>query len=167
MTQLNHRTSYRDLIDKMPLRPIKNKKDYAQATAMLDTLAIRRESSLSTDERDYLETLTLLVEDYDRKNEPLDLSGLTPIDVLHHLMEENDLNTSDLGRILGSKGVASEILNGKRSLSKRHMTTLAERFNVDISVFFSTPVKVSKIRRHTGSSFRNVSHNKATSPSAR
>ncbi|HEX5244097.1 MAG TPA: hypothetical protein VFW23_12605 [Tepidisphaeraceae bacterium] len=134
---------------------------------MLDTLAIRSEGSLSADERDYMETLTLLVEDYDRKNEPLDLSGLTPIDVLHHLMEENDLSTSDLGRILGSKGVASEILNGKRSLSKTHMMVLAERFNVDVSAFFSAPPKASKIRRRAGSSFRKASLNKTTSLTAR
>jgi len=167
MTQLNHRSTYSDLAEKMPLRPIRSKKDYARATAMLDTLAIRSEGLLSNDERDYMETLTLLVEDYDRKNEPLDLNRPTPIDVLHHLMEENDLNTSDLGRILGSKGVASEILNGKRSLSKTHMMVLAERFNVDVSVFFSVPGKTRRTRRRGGSSFRNATRDKALPPTAR
>ena len=33
-------------------------------------------------------------------------------------------------------GVASEILNGKRSLSKTHMARLAAKFPVDVSVFF-------------------------------
>ena len=138
---MKERRTYSALVEKMPLRPIRSKKDYARATAMLDTLVIRSEGSLSVDERDYMETLTLLVEDYDRKNEPLDFSGLTPIDVLHHLMEENDLRTSDLGRILSSKGAASEILNSKRSLSKAQMIVLAERFNLDVKVFSSVPGK--------------------------
>jgi antitoxin component HigA of HigAB toxin-antitoxin module len=43
--------------------------------------------------------------------------------------------TSELGKLIGSKGVASEILSGKRDLSKSHMTTLAKRFGVEPAVF--------------------------------
>lgn len=38
--------------------------------------------------------------------------------------------------LLGSKGKASEILRGKRSLSKTHIAKLAGRFGVDVSLFF-------------------------------
>jgi HTH-type transcriptional regulator/antitoxin HigA len=51
-------------------------------------------------------------------------------------MDENDMTVSDLGQLLGSKGNASEILSGKRSLSKAHMATLARRFAVNVSLFF-------------------------------
>ena len=52
-------------------------------------------------------------------------------------MEVHGMTSGDLGKLIGSKGVASEVLNAKRSLSKSHMGILAEHFAVDVSVFFS------------------------------
>ena len=129
-------TRYMELVRDFPLRPLKSKGDYGRATQVMDALASRAEESLSRDERDYLETLALLVEEYDRGRAAAAAAGADPLDVLRHLMEEHEMNTTDLGRLLGSKGVASEVLNGKRSLSKAHMAALAEKFHVDVSVFF-------------------------------
>jgi len=54
-------------------------------------------------------------------------------------MEENDVSVSDLGELVGSKSVASEVLHGRRSLSKANMLKLAERFKLDVSAFFALP----------------------------
>lgn len=127
--------NYAALISEFPLRPLRTKSDFRRAAAMLDRLATAAEGSLSRGEQDYFETLMLLVEDYDRRHQPAQ-SEPDPITVLKHLMEENDMTVSDLGQLLGSKGNASEILSGKRSLSKAHMATLARRFAVNVSLFF-------------------------------
>jgi HTH-type transcriptional regulator/antitoxin HigA len=125
---------YLELVRQFPLRPLRTKADYTRATEVMDVLAVREEGALSRDERDYLDTLALLIEEYDsRRSSPLPAE---PVEVLRHLMEAHDMNTSDLGRVIGSRGVASEILNGKRSLSKAHMARLAEKFHVDVGVFF-------------------------------
>jgi antitoxin component HigA of HigAB toxin-antitoxin module len=50
-------------------------------------------------------------------------------------MEENEMNTSDLGYILGSRGLASEVLSGKRGLSKALIRRLSERFHLDPRLF--------------------------------
>jgi len=50
-------------------------------------------------------------------------------------MEEHSLNQSDLAEI-GSQGVISEILRGKRELNTRQIRALAKRFAVSPSVFF-------------------------------
>lgn len=126
---------YLELVRDFPLRPLKNKGDYGRATEVLDGFVTRREGSLSKDERDYVEPLSLLVEAYDNRHTARSPDA-DPLEVLKHLMEEHEMNTTDLGVLMGSKGVASEVLNGKRSLSKAHMTTLAEKFHVDVSVFF-------------------------------
>ena len=126
---------YLELVREFPLRPLRSKGEYARATAILDGLASRAEGTASRDERDYLETLALLVEEFDARH-AAQLPKAEPLDVLKHLMEEHGMNAADLGRLLGSKGIASEVLNGKRSLSKAHMAALAERFHVDVSVFF-------------------------------
>jgi HTH-type transcriptional regulator/antitoxin HigA len=102
---------------------------------MADHLAIQVEGSLEKGEQDYLDTLSLLIEEYDRAHRPAGQKKLNGIDILRHLMEANEMSVSSLGKLLGSKGVASEILSGKRSLSKNHMLKLAARFNLDAGAF--------------------------------
>jgi HTH-type transcriptional regulator/antitoxin HigA len=50
-------------------------------------------------------------------------------------MELHELNQSDLANEIGSQGVVSEILNGKRELNVRQIKALARRFHVDPSTF--------------------------------
>ena len=121
---------YLELVREFALRPLHGRRDYRRATQILDRLAAQEEGSLSKAEQDYLDTLCLLVEEYDQRD-PVDTSQVTPLDVLKHLMEENGMNTTALGNLLGSKSSASAILHGKRSLSKTHIAKLAERFRVD------------------------------------
>jgi HTH-type transcriptional regulator/antitoxin HigA len=53
---------------------------------------------------------------------------------LHYLMAEHGLAQSDLPEV-GSQGVVSEILRGKRKLNLRQVQALAARFNVSPAVF--------------------------------
>jgi HTH-type transcriptional regulator/antitoxin HigA len=138
MTLAIDKSRYQELIDKFPLRPLRSKAAYKRAMAAADRLAVRDEPSLNADERDYLETLSLLIESYEEQHEAVDLSGLRPLDVLKHLMEQHEMTISALGKVIGSKGVASEILSGKRELSKTHMMTLARHFAVEPAVFLKS-----------------------------
>ena len=70
---------------------------------------------------------------------PIDLSALKPVDVLKHLMDAHDMSTTALGKLIGSKGVASEILSGKRGFSKSQMVTLAKHFGVEPALFLQLP----------------------------
>lgn len=127
------RDDYLALVRQFPLRPIHSEREYDAAAEFLDTLVLR--TDLSAGEKQYVEALSIFIEDYDRRHNIFDTSSLTPLDMLVHLMEANDMNTSDLGRLLGSKGVASEVLHGKRQLSKSHIVKLAKRFAVSPGLF--------------------------------
>jgi HTH-type transcriptional regulator/antitoxin HigA len=59
----------------------------------------------------------------------------TAQEVLLHLMSANNMKQADLVGKIGSKGVVSEIVNGKRSISKAQGKILGEIFNVSPSVF--------------------------------
>ena len=50
-------------------------------------------------------------------------------------MRENDLKQSDLLHVFGSSGIASEVVNGKRSISKAQAKKLAEFFKVSVEMF--------------------------------
>jgi HTH-type transcriptional regulator/antitoxin HigA len=50
-------------------------------------------------------------------------------------MEANGVTQSEIAEILGSKGLASEMLAGKREISKSQALKLGERFHVPAAVF--------------------------------
>ena len=127
---------YLELIRMFPIRPITSAREHAAAQAILDRLAGR--GDLTKGQLDYLAALVRFVEDYERDRFRLTAKGLTPVELLRYLMEQNDMSTSDLGHVLGSRGLASEVLNGKRGLSKALIRRLSERFRVDPALFLET-----------------------------
>jgi HTH-type transcriptional regulator/antitoxin HigA len=125
---------YEGLIRMFPLRPIQDQVDVENATEILDAMA---GYPLTQDQADYLEVLSILVAEYEEKHDPVDLSHLTPLEILAHLLEANDLSASDLGRLLGHRALGSKILRGERALSKAHIATLADRFKVSSALFLA------------------------------
>jgi HTH-type transcriptional regulator/antitoxin HigA len=129
---------YLALVRKFPLRPIRSEQEYDQAIAIFKSLIVRADAGLTPGERDYTDALDRFIGDYQTRHYPLDVEDelKTPIDRLKYLMEQNNMNTTDLGRLLGSgQGQASLILNGKRELSKANIRVLAERFKVNAGLF--------------------------------
>lgn len=81
-----------------------------------------------------LEIVGIAVSSYEQNHCPIPAS--TPQDVLAYLMEEHQLKQSELPEV-GSQGVVSEILNGKRQLNARQIQALSQRFSVSADVFLS------------------------------
>lgn len=125
---------YLNLVREFPLRPIRSKRELERAMKIAGHLATYDEGTLPRGEQDYLDTLTVLIEDYQRRH-PAGLPEVTPLAMLKHLMEQHDMNITELGRIIGSQSNASLILSGKRAISKRVMRLLSEHFGVAQSVF--------------------------------
>ena len=86
-----------------------------------------------------IELLTVLVERYEAERFPLPEAH--PVEVLRFLMERHNLSQRDLAPEIGSEPLVSLILTGKRNLTVRHITTLAQRFGVPASVFLGVSRK--------------------------
>ncbi len=127
--------AYLALIESFPLRPLRSEQDYDAAVAVLNTLAVRPEGSLGHGEQDYLDTLTMLVEAYDREHHRIDTEPGDPLSMLKYLMQESGMTQTELGRLLGNRALASLILNGHRQLSKSHIRKLADHFRVSPALF--------------------------------
>jgi HTH-type transcriptional regulator / antitoxin HigA len=125
---------YLELVRQFPLRPIRTKREYVAATKAMEKLAIRGEDDLNDDERDYLDVLTDLIEAYDNDRYPEAEDG-TPLNRLKALLDESSMNTADLGRLLGNSGLASQIMLGRRQLSKTHIRVLSRHFKLDADYF--------------------------------
>lgn len=123
-----------ELVRQWPPRPIRTKRDFEAASKIVEKLAIRGEDDLNADELDYLDLLTDLLEAYDNEHCPEPDPG-TPLERLKFLLEESGTSTADLGRLLGSSGLASDIVNGKRQLSKTHIRILSKHFHLDAGYF--------------------------------
>ena len=52
-------------------------------------------------------------------------------------MDAQDLKPADVLDIFGTKSIVSEVLSGKRELSKTHIRALSKRFRVSPEIFFS------------------------------
>ena len=77
-----------------------------------------------------------LVRVYEAEHHAIDVSGLSGIDSLKHLLEQNSMNASDLARLLGvHPSMGSKILKGDRSLTVDHLRKLSERFKVSPGLF--------------------------------
>lgn len=90
--------------------------------------------SVTPAEKKLIELLVLLIEDFEAKHAPvLDAS---PVAIIRHLMEANDLRQKDLMEVFGTESIASEILHGKRELTREHIERLSAKFGVSPAVFF-------------------------------
>jgi HTH-type transcriptional regulator/antitoxin HigA len=123
---------YAKLLVKSLPRPIRTEDEHARLTEVL--LGLDEREDLSPEEEALAEVLTLLIEDYEGKFHPL--PNISPNESLKALMEERGLKHKDIWPILGNKGAASEILSGKRSISKAQAKRLADFFRVPIDIFF-------------------------------
>ena len=109
-----------------------NKKDYNRLVNLLDNLIDEVGNNENHPLASLMETIGSLIETFESQyiNE---MEG-NLIDALNVLMEEHGLKQSDLSEI-GSQGVVSEILSGKRQLNVRQIKTLSKRFKVSPAVF--------------------------------
>jgi len=127
-----HADTYMDLIQRFPLKPIKNDAAHERAVAMVGELLGR---TLDDGAGDYLDTLLLLVNTYeDQHHTPMGLD-LTPRQALQAIMEANNLSQADIGRLIGSESAVSMFLSGQRELSKAQIKALVGKFRVDASLF--------------------------------
>ena len=92
-----------------------------------------RHDGLTPEEREYSELLTVLIEAFEDANYALE--GSTPDSWLRSLMEEHGLRQRDLLGVFGSRGIASEVVSGKRAISKTQAKKLAELFHVPADLF--------------------------------
>ncbi|MEO6861558.1 MAG: hypothetical protein ABI180_08480 [Microcoleus sp.] len=54
---------------------------------------------------------------------------------MQHIMEASGTRQADLVGIIGSSGVVSEVVNGKRAISKAQAKALGDYFKVSPSLF--------------------------------
>ena len=111
-----------------------NDEEYKEMTDILFKLARKVDDNKDHPLFPAMELLTLSIEHYD--NEHFQIAEAAGVSILKYFMEEFDLKQKDLQNELGTQGVVSEILHGKRKLNRNQIERLSERFFVSPAVFF-------------------------------
>jgi HTH-type transcriptional regulator / antitoxin HigA len=113
----------------MQIHPIHTEQDYEKALTRIEEIFDAKPGSTEGDE---LEILGILVDEYEKKNFPVEAPK--PVEAIKFRMDQLGMEQKDLARILGSKSRASEILSGKRSLSLRHIKILYRKLGIPAEV---------------------------------
>ncbi|MBI2963728.1 MAG: transcriptional regulator [Deltaproteobacteria bacterium] len=119
--------------DYAPLLAIRNVREYDAAVAQLNDLIDEVGDNPKDPRYRFVDTPGVLIEAYDEEHHEIpDLSGA---EMLKFLMEQHGLPQGELPGI-GSQGVVSEVLRGKRELNVRQIRALSERFHLSPEAFF-------------------------------
>lgn len=123
---------YRKLLDETLPVVIRTEAEYHRLLATAGALMEKSEDEISEEEGRLLELLSILIEEYENRAHPLPKAE--PHKILAYLLEEKNMKPSDLWTAL-PKSRVSEILNGKRNISKAQARQLAELLRVPVDLF--------------------------------
>ena len=112
---------------KKPIRPLRSEADYDAALVEIERY-FEKEPKRGTPAADHFDLLALVIEDYERKNWPIDPPD--PVAAIRYRMETGGLTQTDLGRLLGSRQRASDILSHKRRLTMQMAWKLHREWDI-------------------------------------
>jgi|SRR5215467_15854755 len=130
------KAKYRKLVSRVSPMVINSEAENERILAEIAQLMRRPEGSLSPEESALFDLMVKLVEDFEAKAYPIDTSDRTPLDALKFLMEQNELTPAELARQVGvSRGNLTDVLKGRREISKELARELAKRFKLSVAAF--------------------------------
>ena len=111
-----------------------NTDDYEKLSSFLDRLLDIVGENESHELMGLVDVISHMIVMYDEEHFEA-LENGSGIDALKFLMQQHKLNQGDLKNEVGSQGVVSEILNGRRQLNITQIRKLSERFKVSPITF--------------------------------
>ena len=124
---------YARLANRVVLKAIETEEEYDHMVAAVEHLMDKGEGRLSREESALLETMAILIQAYDDRHNPV--PPVAGKQMLAYLMETSGRTARDLLPVFGTRGRVSEVLSGKRSISKEQAKKLASVFKVSADLF--------------------------------
>ncbi len=126
---------------KKMIRPLRSEADYDAALIEIEHY-FEHEPAPGSPEADRFDLLALVIEDYERKHWPIEPPD--PVAAIRFRMEAAGLSQADLGRLLGSRQRASDVLGRRRSLTRAMMWKLHREWNIPAEALIRPHKKVRK-----------------------
>jgi HTH-type transcriptional regulator / antitoxin HigA len=141
------------------IRPIRNETEYEAALDEIERY-FENEPKRGTPAADRFDLLALVIEDYERKHWPIDPPD--PVEAIRYRMELGGFTQADLGRLLGSRQRASDILSRRRPVTMEMAWKLNREWDIPAEAFLQPQVPASpRGRRIASSAIRDARYNAA------
>jgi HTH-type transcriptional regulator / antitoxin HigA len=123
---------YGKLLARVLPQAIETEEDNERALAVVEGLLDKGEAR-TPEEVAFTRLMVALIERFEAEHYPIPKAS--PHEILQALAEEHGLKQADLLDVFGSRGYASDVWNGKRSISVDKALALGERFGVSAELF--------------------------------
>jgi HTH-type transcriptional regulator / antitoxin HigA len=124
---------YAELLATVLPKPIETEAENERALEIVNRLMSKGEKRLTSEERWLLRMVVRLIEDFEERAYPIDEAP--PRAVLKMLMEDRGLKQIDLAPLFGGRSRISDVLSGKREISKAQAKALSAFFKVPADLF--------------------------------
>jgi len=121
---------------KKMVHPIRSEADYDAALKTIERY-FEHEPKPGTPDADRFDLLALIIEDCERKRWPIEPPDT--IDAIRYRMETGRYTQADLGRLLGSRQRASDILTRKRTLTMKMAWKLHREWHIPAEALIAPP----------------------------
>lgn len=119
-----------------PIRPLRSEADYKRALDAVEAY-FDDEPKPGSPQADRFDLLALVIEDYEKKRWPIEPPD--PIDAIRYRMETGNFTQSDLGRLIGSRQRASDILRRRRRLTMQMAWKLHRQWGIPAEALIRPP----------------------------
>jgi HTH-type transcriptional regulator/antitoxin HigA len=130
-TRTLDRTKYAELLAKTLPHTIHNDRELDEFTQAL--LELDEVEKPSREERELADLLITLIEQYEQQRYAI--RKARPLEMIEFLLDQRGLSQKDLWPIIGSKGITSEVMSGKRGISINLAAKLGDFFHIDPALF--------------------------------
>jgi len=130
MTPVFNEIAYGELLKEVAPRMIESDEELSRLLPIVERLTFAKDQT--HEERALYKLLVAIIEIYEAKKYPIESK---PHEILQHIMESSGTRQKDLVGVIGSSGVVSEVVNGKREISKRQARALGRYFKISPSLF--------------------------------
>ena len=125
---------------KQPIRPLRSEADYEAALDAIERY-FDKEPAPGTPAADRFDLLALVIEHYESRRWPIEPPD--PIDAIRYRMKTGNFTQADLGRLIGSRQRASDILKRRRRLTMPMAWALHRKWGIPAEVL----IRPSRRRR--------------------
>ena len=106
---------------------LRTAREYRTAVAEIESLL---DCGARAADRDRLAFLSLLVQDYEDRTDPLDEHAGSPRDVVEFMLEQRGMTRSQLAPMMGGRARVSEFFSGRRRLSMEQVRALRDALGI-------------------------------------
>lgn len=128
-------SSYIELLQKFPPRPIKSEEELFVVQEVVDGLL--DSGDMTPAKQDYIHVLGILIHEYEEAH--VSIPDLYGVELLKALIDELGLKQKDLVDAFKTESIVSAVLSGQRKFTVEHIEKLAIFFNISPSAFFRRP----------------------------